>query len=486
MPHYEYGIEVIMMTKANRALTLLLAGLLMLGGAVSLPGQSLGESALGRSGETDEQISALNYTPLEIESIFNMTKEEALKKISLISTAIFPISFKGLPFYLPFNGATKKILKEGTKESINEKEEILLSDLKKYVNDPFFEKLLDSSNGFVEEYQELSTGNVIGYIFYNSNKFFLNHDFFINIVTKDNFDEITISNSSAFMDFIKKEYMNEYEMLSKKFITLEECFEFYKKAIPSCYWPVIYELPEKNVNNSIPKLKDEILNESFASPYFSLYVAIEKTNKNIKLFLSKFNEDNDNTYDVITDEIIQYDNGKFNNEYFKNIGINSMDNLYYFGYNSFGMSNKILEENPILKPLAVYFVDCEMVRDVLDIYQYLPSEMQVDYSYFDFSGSPNADPAWLADQPAFAPPLTRTPLPYAELNIGSKGQEVLDLKQRFLELGYFRTTSFNDRFTDSTADTVRRFEKNNGLPVDGVADAVMLGVLFSDKAVPMR
>lgn len=72
---------------------------------------------------------------------------------------------------------------------------------------------------------------------------------------------------------------------------------------------------------------------------------------------------------------------------------------------------------------------------------------------------------------------------YAELTLGSKGQDVPDMKPRFLELGYFHTASFYDHFTDSTADTVRLFEKNYGLPVDGVADAVMLSVLFSDGAV---
>ena len=113
--------------------------------------------------------------------------------------------------------------------------------------------------------------------------------------------------------------------------------------------------------------------------------------------------------------------------------------------------------------------------------------MQVDYSYFDFSNSPNVDPAWLASRPTLAPtPVpapTPPPTPYTEITIGSKGQEVLDMKRRFFELGYFRTTSFNNRFTDSTADTVKLFEKNNGLPVDGVADAEMLSVLDSDRAV---
>lgn len=72
---------------------------------------------------------------------------------------------------------------------------------------------------------------------------------------------------------------------------------------------------------------------------------------------------------------------------------------------------------------------------------------------------------------------------YQELRVGDSGQDVLDMKQRFYELGYFRTNQFNNRFTDSTADTVKLFEKNNGLKVDGIADAEMQTVLFSNSAV---
>ena len=57
------------------------------------------------------------------------------------------------------------------------------------------------------------------------------------------------------------------------------------------------------------------------------------------------------------------------------------------------------------------------------------------------------------------------------------------MKQRFYELGYFRTDKYNDQYSQNTADTVKLFEENNGLPVDGVADPTMLGVLFSDSAV---
>ena len=71
---------------------------------------------------------------------------------------------------------------------------------------------------------------------------------------------------------------------------------------------------------------------------------------------------------------------------------------------------------------------------------------------------------------------------YRTLTIGDQGEEVTQLKERFFELGYFRTSKFNDRFMENTADTVRRFEKANGLPVDGIADGEMLRLIFSEDA----
>ena len=57
------------------------------------------------------------------------------------------------------------------------------------------------------------------------------------------------------------------------------------------------------------------------------------------------------------------------------------------------------------------------------------------------------------------------------------------MKRRLYELGNFRTDQYYEQYSRNTADTVRLLDKNNSLPQDGVADDVMLGVLFSDKAV---
>ena len=112
----------------------------------------------------------------------------------------------------------------------------------------------------------------------------------------------------------------------------------------------------------------------------------------------------------------------------------------------------------------------ETIGELLEMYSYVPEGYEPDYSNYDFSANPHVDPAWLAGQ-------------RRALRLGDRGEAVLAMKQRFYELGYFRTAKFNDQYTQNTADTVRLFEKNNGLPQDGVADAEMLALLYSDKAV---
>lgn len=71
---------------------------------------------------------------------------------------------------------------------------------------------------------------------------------------------------------------------------------------------------------------------------------------------------------------------------------------------------------------------------------------------------------------------------YKTLEAGYKGPEVATLKQRMYELGYFENNTVNESFTDKTAEYVKKFEKINGLPVDGIADPEMQALFFSDKA----
>jgi len=71
---------------------------------------------------------------------------------------------------------------------------------------------------------------------------------------------------------------------------------------------------------------------------------------------------------------------------------------------------------------------------------------------------------------------------YSPLKLGDRGEDVLNLKKRLYELGYFLTSKLNDRYMDSTVEAVREFEKRNNLTIDGAADSEMLKLLYSNEA----
>lgn len=67
---------------------------------------------------------------------------------------------------------------------------------------------------------------------------------------------------------------------------------------------------------------------------------------------------------------------------------------------------------------------------------------------------------------------------YATLKPGSNGQEVLDARMKLYELGYFKKKPTQTEYTDSMADYVKKFEKDNGLTQDGVLSPEDQEVLF--------
>ncbi|MBQ7519737.1 MAG: phosphodiester glycosidase family protein [Clostridia bacterium] len=72
---------------------------------------------------------------------------------------------------------------------------------------------------------------------------------------------------------------------------------------------------------------------------------------------------------------------------------------------------------------------------------------------------------------------------YRTLSVGSYGNDVLAVKNRMKELGYFSGSNLNNRYTDDTAERVRRFEAACGLPQTGVLTPALQALLFSDAAV---
>lgn len=70
---------------------------------------------------------------------------------------------------------------------------------------------------------------------------------------------------------------------------------------------------------------------------------------------------------------------------------------------------------------------------------------------------------------------------YRTLQQGDSGEDVLALKMRMYELGYFTGTNFSREYNKITAERVKRLQKANGLSETGIATAELQELVFSDE-----
>lgn len=63
-----------------------------------------------------------------------------------------------------------------------------------------------------------------------------------------------------------------------------------------------------------------------------------------------------------------------------------------------------------------------------------------------------------------------SPSPSAALTVGARGDDVRELQQQLKQLGYFTYSDITGYYGVLTADAIRRFQRDNGLPVTGAVD----------------
>jgi peptidoglycan DL-endopeptidase LytE len=74
-----------------------------------------------------------------------------------------------------------------------------------------------------------------------------------------------------------------------------------------------------------------------------------------------------------------------------------------------------------------------------------------------------------AAQPTNAQPIAAQPTSSSILKIGSHGKDVSQLQSQLKSLGYFTYPSITEYYGTITAEAVRKFQKDYGLTVDGIA-----------------
>ena len=109
------------------------------------------------------------------------------------------------------------------------------------------------------------------------------------------------------------------------------------------------------------------------------------------------------------------------------------------------------------------------------------SEAEVRDLFPVLSFDPIAD-AYAADLPAYS---DEEMADYRTLDVGSRSDDVLRLKRRLYEMGYYTKPNENQNYTESTAEVIKRFQEDVGLPVTGVADPLTQAALF-DEDTPKR
>lgn len=70
---------------------------------------------------------------------------------------------------------------------------------------------------------------------------------------------------------------------------------------------------------------------------------------------------------------------------------------------------------------------------------------------------------------------------YHTLNVGDRNADVLALRKRLYELGYYAKPNENALYTESTADVVGMFQQDCGLEETGTADPYTQALLFDDR-----
>lgn len=73
---------------------------------------------------------------------------------------------------------------------------------------------------------------------------------------------------------------------------------------------------------------------------------------------------------------------------------------------------------------------------------------------------------------------------YRTLKSGSRGEDVLNLKKRMLELEYFTSSKLSDRYNETMVERVKELQKKNGLEANGIATPELQELIYSENCIP--
>ena len=234
---------------------------------------------------------------------------------------------------------------------------------------------------------------------------YISKDYFLELMKNPRYSEIIEVRTfyeSELEDLVEEMSGVNYSLSGKKYSYSEYMDQFYKKYIPKAYWPVRFNFNNVEINNTVPKLKDEILSQPLIGSDIGFGIVYENdTNgreilKRIYLHKSKINPILSN--DIFTGELITENNMLSENVLEANHNYNLFTiakndtNFILNIYHLFGKYNyKSFDENNVMEIMLEGLWNSETVGDLIEYYKMLPIELTTDYSKYDLSDNPDID-----------------------------------------------------------------------------------------------
>lgn len=342
---------------------------------------------------------------LPIYSLLNMTKEQGQQKFKLRDFNLASFLFNdGSLITIPSLEISYNIIDDKDKNTedniINLKYgiSILRSDFKKLINN---DEIYDRFSNLDLAYLSLEPASKrVMIIEPLTSENHLNPDFFKRIFINNPELEVSKIKEYRFEEYLSK-YLRIKDLKQvginpedfEEEITLEEFRDkYYLKFVKEIDLPI--EHNSTYPNPSIPKLKQEFLDLDLSTQKEIVLAEVASGRDTEKILICRY--ESNKCYDFFTNEEIKFEN---NSSKLKSDGLDGqltkgvfmILNIEFWKPRSIDLNIGIREGREYLYQLLGAAKQMKTIEDLIIAYQKIPLEYQIDYSYFDFTNSPNVE-----------------------------------------------------------------------------------------------
>lgn len=340
------------------------------------------------------------YEILPIKTMFNATEKELNKEVNFDNTInIVNIIINGEHIISLLDKTSLRVY-ENSDRSLPEVKSVLESGHAVILEDLEKEGYkIERGVDFVSRFSEPSSGITVFYEYSKNYKYYylINENYFESMYKNNGKDTLDLSfqDICGYLEYNGISYENNIFFTKKEFmskITVKRLLEIYKEVIPKEKWPV-RRYVEKQTNASLPIINGQLFQgDILDNIFFAKFDTFNENSPFIKYCLLIGNNSDYSYRDLFTNELAFDEDGIVQKAYLKNIGYGNfkkLDSIQCLTFNAYYNQSYDPFYMPEIQEYIHNLPRLKSIEDFIDFYQHLPLEYQVDYSYFDFSKSPN-------------------------------------------------------------------------------------------------